>query len=115
MPSAFVWPKLAAITQGPWQPTLIYPARGVGTLWEPGGPAAPDTLAALLGGRRAAVLADLDAPRSTTELAQRLALPPASVSQHLAVLRDAGLVDANRVGRVVLYARTRRGDSLTTG
>ena len=115
VPSAFVWPKLAAITQGPWQPTMIYPARGVGTLWEPGGPAAPDTLAALLGGRRAAVLIDLDAPRSTTDLAQRLALPPASVSQHLAVLRDAGLVDANRVGRVVLYARTRRGDSLTTG
>ncbi len=115
LPSAFVWPKLAAITQGPWQPTLVYPARGVGTLWEPGGPTAPDSLAALLGGRRAAVLADLDAPRSTTELAQRLALPPASVSQHLAVLRDAGLVDASRVGRLVLYGRTPRGDGLASG
>jgi DNA-binding transcriptional ArsR family regulator len=61
------------------------------------------------------VLADLDAPRSTTELAQRLALSAASVSQHLAVLRGAGLVDASRVGRVVLYARTPRGDGLTTG
>ncbi len=115
VPSAFTWPKLAAITQGPWQPTLIYPARGVGTLWEPGGAAAPDALAALLGDRRAAVLVDLDAPRSTTELARRLALSPASVSQHLTVLRGAGLVDANRVGRVVLYARTARGDSLATG
>jgi hypothetical protein len=112
VPSAFVWPKLAAITKQPWQPTLIYPARGVGMLWEPVGTAQPETLADLLGERRAAVLSSLDAPRSTTEVAQRLDVSPASVSQHLGVLRAAGLVQGNRVRRVVLYARTAIGDRL---
>ncbi len=112
VPSAFVWPRLSAITEPPWQPTLIYPARGVGTLWELGAPVTAKALAALLGNRRAAVLTALDSPRSTTEIAQRLGLSPASVSQHLAVLRATGLVHANRVKRVVLYAGTPRGDGL---
>jgi DNA-binding transcriptional ArsR family regulator len=69
-------------------------------------------LSALLGHRRAAVLAALDAPSPTSELAQRLGLSAPSVSQHLAVLRDAGLVHGSRFGRLVLYARTPRGDGL---
>jgi DNA-binding transcriptional ArsR family regulator len=112
VPSAFGWPRLAAITEGPWQPTLIYPARGVGTLWEPGAPGSIDALVALVGRRRAAVLSSLDVPRTTSDLAARLGLSAASVSQHLAVLRDAGLVHSNRVKRAVLYARTPRGDAL---
>ena len=35
VPSVFVWPAVVLITAAPWQPTLIYPARGVGSLWEP--------------------------------------------------------------------------------
>jgi DNA-binding transcriptional ArsR family regulator len=114
VPSAFVWPHLAALSEPPWQPTLIYPARGVAMLWEPGQPA-PDALAALLGRRRASVLAALEVPRSTTELARALELAPASVSQHLAVLSDAGLVNGHRVGRAVLYARSPAGDLLAAG
>jgi Helix-turn-helix domain/Family of unknown function (DUF5937) len=113
VPSAFTWPVISSITKPPWQPTLIYPARGIGMLWEPGEPTAPEALSALLGQRRAAVLAALDAPRSTAELAQRLALSAPSVSQHLSVLKAAGLVHASRVGRTVLYARTSRGVALT--
>jgi DNA-binding transcriptional ArsR family regulator len=112
VPSAFTWPVIQAITEPPWQPTLIYPARGVGLLWEPGEITAPEALQGLLGRRRAAVLTALDAPRPTAELAQRLGLSPPSVSQHLGVLRAAGLVHASRVGRLVLYARTQRGDGL---
>lgn len=112
VPSAFTWPVISAITEPPWQPTLIYPARGVGLLWEPREAAAPAALRALLGARRAAVLAALDAPRPTAELAQRLGLSAPSVSQHLGVLKAAGLVHASRVGRLVLYARTQRGDGL---
>jgi hypothetical protein len=112
VPSAFTWPRPAASVEPPWQPFLVYPARGVGGLWEPGRAAPPAALAALLGARRATVLAALDAPRSTTELARALELSPGSVSQHLSVLRDAGLVDGHRVGRAVLYARSSRGDSL---
>jgi len=58
------------------------------------------------------MLADLDAPRSTTELSRRLSLSPATTSHHLTALRDAGLVSARREGRSVLYARTGLGDAL---
>src|SRR5215207_1029819 len=112
VPSAFAWPILVAITEPPWQPTLIYPARGVGALWEPDQGAQPAALRALLGGRRASVLRALGVPRSTIELAHNLDVSPGSVSQHLGVLRAAGLVAGHRVGRNVLYVRTPIGDQL---
>lgn len=113
VPSAFTWPRPSASLEGTWQPFVVYPARGVASLWDPGRAAPPAALAALLGARRASVLAALHAPRSTTELARALGLSPGSVSQHLSVLRDAGLVNAHRVGRVVLYVRSPTGDALT--
>jgi len=61
------------------------------------------------------VLSALGAPLSTTELARSLGLSAASVSQHLAVLRAAGLVNGHRVGRVVLYMRSPSGESLAAG
>jgi hypothetical protein len=112
VPSAFTWPRPAASVEPPWQPFLVYPARGIAALWEPGRAAPPAALAALLGARRAAVLRALHAPRSTTELARALELSPGSVSQHLSVLRDAGLVHGHRVGRAVLYVRSPTGEQL---
>jgi hypothetical protein len=112
VPSVFTWPDVVLVTDPRWQPTIVYPARGVGTLWEPGGPAAPDALAALLGRVRAGVLAALDRPRSTTDLASALGVSAGGVSQHLSVLREAGLVHGHRVGRVVLYLRSPAGDGL---
>ena len=112
VPSAFTWPRPAAAIEEPWQPFVVYPARGIASLWEPGRAAPPAALAALLGRRRASVLTALHAPRSTTELGRALELSPGSVSQHLSVLRDAGLVNAHRVGRVVLYARSATGDAV---
>lgn len=53
LPSAFVRPALTVVTDPPWQPTLIHPARGVGELWRGGGPAVPHALACLLGRTRA--------------------------------------------------------------
>jgi len=111
MPSAFQWARPATTDIEPWQPTLIYPARGIATLWDEGAHA-PDGLARLLGATRAAVLADLHAPRSTTDLALRLSISPATASHHLTTLRDAGLITARREGRVVLYVRTPVGDAL---
>jgi DNA-binding transcriptional ArsR family regulator len=113
MPSAFQWARPATIDLDPWQPTLIYPARGIATLWDEG-THAPDGLVRLLGATRAAVLADLDAPRSTTDIAQRLAISPAGASHHLTTLRDAGLITARREGRTVLYVRTPTADALTS-
>jgi len=112
VPSAFAWPVLVAITKPPWQPTLIYPTRGVGALWDPEQRPEPEALRALLGERRASVLIALDVPRSTTDLARCLGVSPGSVSQHLRILRAAGLVDGHRVGRNVLYVRSPTGDKL---
>jgi DNA-binding transcriptional ArsR family regulator len=111
VPSVFVWPAVAIIDTGPWQPTLIYPARGSGLLWEPMTPPR-EALAALIGARRASVLALLETPCSTTDLARRLDVGPASVSQHLTVLHDAGLIERHRVGRIVLYRRSAAGNLL---
>src|SRR5262249_40605881 len=51
MPTAFHGPKVAAIVDEPWLPTIAYPARGTGDLWRsPGG--SPEALARLLGRTR---------------------------------------------------------------
>jgi len=115
VPSAFTWPHLGALIDAPCQPTLVYPARGVGLLWEDQMSTKLNGLEELIGRRRAAVLADLDEPRSTTELARRLGLSAPSVSQHLSILRQAAVVRAHRVGRIVLYSRTASGDALLLG
>ena len=112
VPSVFVWPKVTTLTLEPWQPTLAYPARGIGMLWGPDESPAPDALERLVGRTRALLLTALESPRSTTELAGELGLTPGGVSQHLTVLRDAGLVCGRRVARSVLYLRSAEGDSL---
>ncbi len=45
-------------------------------------------------------------PLSATELAARLPISRQAVTKHLAVLRDAGLVDAEREGRDIRYRAT---------
>ncbi|HEX3509751.1 MAG TPA: DUF5937 family protein [Solirubrobacteraceae bacterium] len=112
LPSAFVWPKTSFVTAPPWQPTLIYPARGIGMLWSPERHPPPDALARLVGRTRAQLLTALDSPRSTLELAGALGISSGGVSQHLSVLRDAGLVSGRRVQRAVLYLRSADGDAL---
>ncbi|MGV9272987.1 MULTISPECIES: ArsR/SmtB family transcription factor [Streptomyces] len=112
MPSVFSWPDVVSGFDPPWQPTVVYPARGIGGLWaEPAG-RAPETLVRLLGRGRAAVLAALDEPSTTTALAHRLGLAPSSVSAHLTVLRDAGLLVGRRYGHQVHYERTPLGMAL---
>lgn len=112
VPSVFVWPRVSIVTAPPWQPTLIYPARGIGMLWRPELEPPPDALAKLVGQSRAALLVALDSPHSTTELAALLQISIGAVSQHLAILREAGLVCGNRVARMVLYMRSTEGDAL---
>jgi DNA-binding transcriptional ArsR family regulator len=113
VPSAFSWPEVFTIIDQPWQPSLVYPPRGVGTLWEAShGADASEALAALMGRSRATILTELDRPASTVELARRLGMGASRVSQHLAVLRAAGLVAGHRQGRSVLYARTAPGQAL---
>ncbi|MFF9621344.1 DUF5937 family protein [Streptomyces griseosporeus] len=110
MPSVFSWPDVVSGFDPPWQPTVVYPVRGIGGLWGEGAAgAAPETLVRLLGRGRAAVLAALSEPATTTALAHRLGLAPSSVSAHLTVLRDAGLLVGRRYGHQVHYERTPLG------
>ncbi|MHC3472463.1 ArsR/SmtB family transcription factor, partial [Streptomyces sp. 7R007] len=115
MPSVFIWPDVVSTFDPPWQPTLVYPARGIGGLWAEPAAKTPEALVRLLGRGRAAVLAALDEPAATTALAHRLGLAPSSVSAHLTVLRDAGLLTARRYGHQVLYERTPLGIALASG
>ncbi|MCX5406394.1 winged helix-turn-helix domain-containing protein [Streptomyces sp. NBC_00335] len=112
VPSAFAWPRVLTRSVPGEPPQLAYPARGIGTLWEPRATKATDAVAAVLGRSRTALLAELDTPASTTQLAAHTGLSAAAVSQHLTALRDAGLVTGHRAGRSVLYARTAVADAL---
>ncbi|MFC8584728.1 DUF5937 family protein [Streptomyces sp. NPDC057217] len=112
VPSVFAWPRILTRSVHPDPPQLAYPARGFGTVWEPRTTAATDAVAAVLGRSRTLLLAALDTPASTTQLATHSGLSAAGVSQHLIALRNAGLVTAHRSGRSVLYARTSVADQL---
>ncbi len=112
IPSAFTGPGLFTRVTPPDPPQLAYPARGIGALWEPRSAAGTDALTAVLGRSRTRLLSELDAPASTTELAERTGLSPSGVSQYLTAMRDAGLVSAHRAGRSVLYARTAAAETL---
>ena len=114
IPSVFVWPALALSLDPPWPPALIYPARGVSALWEQPGRTGPGTaLHRLLGTSRAAILLALEDPASTTQLVAALGQSLGAIGDHLAVLREAGLITRARSGRSVLYRRTPVGDALT--
>jgi DNA-binding transcriptional ArsR family regulator len=94
------------------QTTVRYPARGVGALWTAGTRPARGSAVRLLGRARASLLEALRAPATTTDLAGALGVTPSAVSQHLAVLRDSGLVVSERSGRSVLYLTSDRGLAL---
>ncbi|MEU2563424.1 DUF5937 family protein [Streptomyces longispororuber] len=115
MPSVFSWPEVISGFDPPWQPTLVYPARGIADWWAAPADHTPEALARLLGRNRAAVLTALAQPATTSALAQRLGLAPSSVSAHLSTLRAAGLLHARRYGHQVLYERTPLGAALATG
>ena len=112
MPSAYLWPAIAAIVDEPWQPTIAYPARGIASLWQQDAPP-PDVLVRLLGRTRATLLVRLDRPASTAALAALHGLSPSGTSKHLIAMRDAGLITGTRYGHEIRYARTQLGTDLS--
>ena len=96
-------------------PKLTYPCRGVATLWSAPPPVSAGALVSLLGETRVRLLALLDEPTPTVELARRLQVTPSAVSQHLQVLYATGLVARARDGRLVHYRRSPLGDELYRG
>lgn len=97
------------------QTTIRYPARGRGALWTAGTRPPPGGTVRLLGRARAGLLEALRSPATTTDLARALGVTPSAVSQHLAVLRETGLVERERSGRQVVYLITALGTSLLDG
>ncbi|MFE2556623.1 ArsR/SmtB family transcription factor [Streptomyces sp. NPDC059352] len=91
---------------------VSFQARGAAALREPPEPVVEDRLGVMLGRGRAAVLRELSGPLTTAGLADRLGLAPSTVSEHLSVLSDAGVVTRHRVGRSVYYQLTDTGRSL---
>jgi DNA-binding transcriptional ArsR family regulator len=112
VPTGFGWPAVQVMLNPPWQPTLIYPARGVGALWERSRGRGGGALGRLLGQTRTLLLESLGEPATTTDLAARHGRAPATVSHHLTLLHDVGLLVARRDGRWVRYERSPLGDRL---
>ena len=108
-PSLFL-PRPAVWVGGPGQVMVGYPARGRGQVWSE--PTRVPGSTDVLGARRAALLGDLDVPRTTTELAARHLLSPATVSYHLGRMRAAGLVARRPDGQAVRYERTDQASAL---
>lgn len=112
IPAVFAWPHFVTLLDPPWQPTLSYSPRGVANLWgeQPDDPVG--VMDELIGETRASILRTLQVPMTTSELAQRLGVTAAAASQQLGLLRRAGVVEADRVGRGVYSRLTPLGTSL---
>jgi DNA-binding transcriptional ArsR family regulator len=116
MPSVLNWPLVSVSRATSTQTTLLYPARGVATVWHGLQDQTASGTAAehLLGAARARVLGALRSPLTTTALARQLGVTPSAVSQHLAFLHRGGLVRRQRTGRSVLYQTSELGLALLT-
>jgi DNA-binding transcriptional ArsR family regulator len=114
VPCAFGWPDVFVSTADPL-PSLKYSPRGLGRLWESAPGTAEAPLAAVIGRTRAMILASLELPMSTTQLAAQLDLSAPTLNVHLKSLRAAGILSSRRDGRAVLYHRTPLGDHLLAG
>ncbi|MGW4801243.1 DUF5937 family protein [Nonomuraea sp. NPDC004297] len=104
LPSVFGRPHLVVIHAPGWQPVVQYPVAEA----SPPEPVSLETvtsrLEALAHPVRLRLLRTLArGPHTTGELAHAWELSPPEVSRHLAVLRRAGLLTAQRRGRYVRY------------
>ena len=95
---------------------MAYQARAAGHFHvltaRPVPPETDDRLALLLGKGRAQVARVLVEPGTTTTVAETLGLAKSTVSQHLAVLTEAGFVWKQRLGGQVFYQLDRSGRAL---
>ena len=115
-PSFFCWPRPFTLADADLPPVLVYPIQHAPDWARPirGDRADPDTgaLGALLGHTRAAVLQAVRSGRSTVELARMLGVTHPAISQHVSVLRAAGLVSTVRTAGRSLHVATSEGLTL---
>ncbi|MFG3256327.1 ArsR/SmtB family transcription factor [Streptomyces sp. NPDC048172] len=125
-PSFFCWPGPVSLADPELPPVLTYPIRHEPAWAGESGRAAParrartagparaaHPLCALIGTTRAGILAELcRVARTTGALADRVGVSGPAVSQHLAVLRRAGLAHSFRAPGRTLHAATPEGRAL---
>jgi DNA-binding transcriptional ArsR family regulator len=112
VPSLFAWPSTMVVCCDVAAPSICYPMRGTAMVLAERCTDHLDSLQALVGNTRAALLTALASPRTTTELAHELNISPAAVSQHLKILKQSGMAGSLRRGRLVFYHRTAAAWSL---
>ncbi|MFB9907701.1 ArsR/SmtB family transcription factor [Allokutzneria oryzae] len=121
VPSVFLHDRVTTLVgteHGVSTPMLVFPAvhdaAAATALW--GGESGEEqALGALVGRTRSLVLQELTESRTTTELAQRLGISNAGVSQHTGVLRQSGLINTLRYRNTVLHSLTPLGAALLGG
>jgi DNA-binding transcriptional ArsR family regulator len=112
VPSIFGWPDAFLTVRPPWQPTVVYPARGIADLWTPNELPYSARLRRVLGSSRAKILARLQEPQTTKQISASLNISPPSVSEQIMNLRLAGILDRTRIGRNVFYSVNEKGKGL---
>ncbi|GAA1914228.1 winged helix-turn-helix domain-containing protein [Streptomyces durmitorensis] len=113
-PSFFCWPTPVTLADGELPPVLVYPIDHAMD-WAQPTPAdrpADGALGPLIGHTRAAVLKAVRTGSSTVELARLLAVTHPAISQHVKVLRAAGLVTTVRRAGRSLHVATAEGRAL---
>ncbi|MFB7558575.1 ArsR/SmtB family transcription factor [Streptomyces brevispora] len=114
-PSFFCWPTPITLADGDLPPVLVYPIHHT-TGWAGPAPARPaegaGPLGPLLGHTRAGVLRATRTGCSTVEAARLLDVTHPAVSQHLNVLRAAGLVATVRKAGRSFHVATAEGRAL---
>ncbi|MFD8544856.1 winged helix-turn-helix domain-containing protein [Streptomyces sp. NPDC059649] len=116
IPSHFCWRRPIALADPGLPPVLVHPVEHL-TGWAPTATRGcrAEALSALLGRTRARILAALDAPATTGELARRLRVSAPSASEHVSALREAALARSRRDGGCVVHALTPLGTALLHG
>ncbi|GAA0560665.1 winged helix-turn-helix domain-containing protein [Paractinoplanes ferrugineus] len=111
VPSYFSWGQPDVLRDPSLPPVLVYPVPRDPELVADRKMTA-SAVAALIGPTRSSVLESIGDGSTTSELARRVGVSAASVSQHTAVLRAARLIHTSRVGKAVLHTITPLGAAL---
>lgn len=116
-PAFFCWRAPVSLVDPDLVPVLVYPVpQRTSWLRPPGAGRHERVLAALLGRTRSAALAALThGGASTSELARHIGVSPPSASEHVSVLRAAGLVVSRRERNSMWHILTPLGRSVLDG
>lgn len=121
VPSFFCRRKPVTLRDASLQPVLVYPVEHQPGWDEPdvrarARPEAEESpCVALLGRTRAAALEAVASGCTTSELARRLNISPATATHHTAILREAGLITSHRSGASVHHTLGSLGSALLRG